>query len=147
MPSSHAQFVTYFAVYMTLFLFVRHVPTNPKLDTTSYFLTRVAVAAGVCLVAGGVATSRIYLNYHTPKQVLAGCAAGVLCAISWYVITSFLRTKGYVDWVLDLGISQLLRLRDLVVSQDLAEAGWQQWERERKLKRRGHSDHPSAKSD
>jgi dolichyldiphosphatase len=63
------------------------------------------------------------------------------------VITSFLRTKGYVDWVLDLGISQLLRLRDLVVSQDLAEAGWQQWERERKLKRRGHSDHPSAKSD
>ncbi|RHZ73386.1 hypothetical protein CDV55_108971 [Aspergillus turcosus] len=125
MPSSHAQFVTYFAVYLTLFLFVRHVPTNPKLDTTSYFLTRVAVAAGVCLVAGAVATSRIYLNYHTPKQVLAGCAAGVLCAISWYVITSFLRTKG----------------------QDLAEAGWQQWQRERKLKRRGHSDRSSAKSD
>jgi dolichyldiphosphatase len=147
MPSSHAQFVTYFAVYLTLFLLVRHVPTVPKPDTTSYFLMRVALAAGVCLGAGAVATSRIYLNYHTPKQVLAGCAAGVLCAVSWYVATSFLRTKGYVDWALDLGISQLLRLRDLVVSQDLAEAGWLQWERQRKLKRRGLSDELSAKSD
>ncbi|GIJ89975.1 dolichyldiphosphatase 1 [Aspergillus pseudoviridinutans] len=147
MPSSHAQFVTYFAVYLTLFLLVRHVPTVPKPDTTSYFLMRAVLAAGVCLGSGAVATSRIYLNYHTPKQVLAGCAAGVLCAVSWYVATSFLRTNGYVDWVLDLGISQLMRLRDLLVSQDLAEAGWQQWEKQRKLKQRGHSDHPSAKSD
>ncbi|EAW08723.1 phosphatase PAP2 family protein [Aspergillus clavatus NRRL 1] len=144
MPSSHAQFVAFFAVYLSLFLLVRHVP-NP--DSTSYFLMRVVLAIGLCLGASAVAVSRIYLNYHTPRQVLAGCAAGVFCAVSWYLVTGVLRANGYIEWALDLGVSRLARLRDLVVSQDLTEAGWQQWEAQRKLKRPGHSKRRPPKSD
>ncbi|KAB8209658.1 PAP2 superfamily protein [Aspergillus parasiticus SU-1] len=147
MPSSHAQFVAYFAVYLGLFLIFRHNPTHP--ESSFHILIRIVLAMGLSVGAGAVAISRIYLNYHTPKQVLAGCGAGIGCAFAWFLITAFLRTHGWIDWVLDLTISTQLRLRDLVVSEDLAEAGWQKWEAKRKLKRRGHisSDPRSPKTD
>ncbi|OGM50187.1 PAP2 domain protein [Aspergillus bombycis] len=147
MPSSHAQFVAYFAVYLGLFLTFRHNPTHP--ESSFHILIRIVLAMGLSVGAGAVAISRIYLNYHTPKQVLAGCGAGIGCAFAWFLVTAFLRTHGWLDWILDLTISTHLRLRDLVVSEDLAEAGWQRWEAKRKLKRRGHisSDHRSPKTD
>ncbi|OJJ43835.1 hypothetical protein ASPZODRAFT_876470 [Penicilliopsis zonata CBS 506.65] len=138
MPSSHAQFVTYFAIYISLFILFRHVPS----PTTGHsFLTRLFVAIAACVGAGAVATSRIYLNYHTPKQVLVGCAAGAFCAMSWFFITGILRSYGWMDWALEFSLARLLRIRDLVVSEDLAEAGWQRWESKRKLRQRTNSDH------
>ncbi|KAJ5936777.1 hypothetical protein N7466_003227 [Penicillium verhagenii] len=135
MPSSHAQFMTFFSVYLTFFLLFRHTPayatSYPFLGT----LLRGAVTLILLAVAGAVATSRIYLNYHTPRQVLAGCGAGVVCAFGWFVITGLLRRWGWIDWAVELTLSRLLRIRDLVVSEDLAEAGWQRWEVLR-LKRR-----------
>lgn len=98
---------------------------------------------GLCLGAAGVAVSRIYLNYHTPRQVLAGCGAGIVCACGWFVLTSLLRRWGVVEWIIDMTVARLLRIRDLLVSEDLAEAGWQRWE-DRRLKRR-HSE--ARKSD
>lgn len=147
MPSSHAQFVTYFAVYLGLFLVFRHNPSYP--ESSFHLLIRIALAVGLCAGAGAVAISRIYLNYHTPKQVLAGCGAGIGCAFTWFLVTAFLRAHGWIDWALDMAISNQLRIRDLVVSEDLAEAGWQQWEAKRKLKRRGQtsSDRRPPKTD
>ncbi|KAE8151224.1 phosphatidic acid phosphatase type 2/haloperoxidase [Aspergillus avenaceus] len=139
MPSSHAQFVAYFAVYLGLFLIFRHTPTPSHSGSPFHLLIRIVLAVALCVGAGAVAVSRIYLNYHTPKQVLAGCGAGVGCALAWFLVTAFLRTHGWIDWALDLTLSTHLRLRDLVVSEDLAEAGWQRWETKRKLKPRGHS--------
>ncbi|KAJ5622953.1 hypothetical protein N7490_011558 [Penicillium lividum] len=128
MPSSHAQFMTFFSVYLTFFLLFRHTPayatSYPKLGT----LLRASVTLILLAVAGAVATSRIYLNYHTPRQVLAGCGAGVVCAFGWFVITGLLRRWGWIDWAVELTVARLLRVRDLVVSEDLAEAGWQRWE-------------------
>lgn len=141
MPSSHAQFVAFFAVYLGLFLHLRHTPTA----SNSQIIPKVVLLLGIYFGAGSVAISRIYLNYHTPRQVLAGFAAGVVCAVSWYFVTGFLRTSGWIDWALDLGIVRHFRIRDLVVSEDLAEAGWERWKTKRTLRRRGHSTDSRAR--
>ena len=39
--------------------------------------------------------------------------------------------------------AKILRFRDLVISEDLVEAGWERWETRRKLKRR--ENHPALK--
>lgn len=96
----------------------------------------------LCIGAAGVAASRVYLNYHTPKQVLAGCTAGFVCACGWFMVTSLLRSSGLIEWAMETTVSRLVRIRDLVLSEDLAEAGWQRWESQR-LKRRGLSEKKS----
>ncbi|KAL2871353.1 phosphatase PAP2 family protein [Aspergillus lucknowensis] len=143
MPSSHAQFVAFFAVYMGLFLLFRHSP-NPVNQGQIF---RVVVSLGIALGATAVAVSRIYLTYHTTRQVLAGGAVGLLFAIAWFLFTAVLRSYGWVEWGLDYSIARFLRLRDLVVSEDLAEAGWQRWEAKRKSKRRENGGPPSSKID
>lgn len=142
MPSSHSQFVAFFAIYLSLFILYRHTPTLPNPRVMSWFL-----ALGLCAGAGAVALSRIYLNYHTPKQVWAGIAAGVFCAFSWFFVTWFLRTSGWIDWVLDLQLVRYMRIRDLVINEDLHEAGWQRWESQRSLRRRDRTNRSSSKSE
>ncbi|KAL8936552.1 MAG: hypothetical protein Q9216_004874 [Gyalolechia sp. 2 TL-2023] len=88
MPSSHAQFVAFFSVYLTLFLLIRHSP-HPS-DThkpTTY-------------------TQRVILSVWT-----------FLFAASW----------GWIQWALDRREATALRIRDLVVEEDLAESGWERW--------------------
>ncbi|OOF91182.1 hypothetical protein ASPCADRAFT_211466 [Aspergillus carbonarius ITEM 5010] len=146
MPSSHSQFMAYFAVYAGLFLIYRHNPALTQSGAMLHFWVRVFIALVLCIGAGAVAISRVYLNYHTPRQILAGCGAGVVCAFSWFFVTRLLRIHGWVDWALDLEVVRFFRVRDLVVSEDLVEAGWQRWEAKRKLKRKGVSDQMSSKS-
>lgn len=145
MPSSHSQFVAFFSVYLSLFLLFRHAPNLSTSHHAMTFFQRAGVSALACIGAVAVSFSRLYLNYHTPKQVLAGCAAGVVSSILWFLFVSCLRSYGWVDWALDLSLAQELRLRDLVVSEDLAEAGWQRFQVQRKLKRQADS-HASRKS-
>ncbi|KAK5704444.1 hypothetical protein LTS12_028304 [Elasticomyces elasticus] len=133
MPSSHAQFVAFFAIYLSLFLVFRHTFTYSTSRVVSNFTVRVVLAFILCLGAASVALSRIYLNYHTPKQVMVG----------W-----FLRSHGWIDWTLELSVARFMRIRDLVVSEDLAEAGWQRWNMRRRLNASGDSNtSPSRKSD
>lgn len=136
MPSSHAQFMTFFSVYLTFFLLFRHSQASASSYPNVAVLLRVLVMLTLCLGGAAVSVSRIYLNYHTPRQVLAGCAAGFVCACSWFLITSFFRRTGWIEWATELTVSRLLRVRDLVVSEDLVEAGWQRWDSQRS-KRRG----------
>jgi len=90
-----------------------------------------------------VAESRIYLNYHTPKQVFVGCAAGIICALGWFVVTSYLRHAGWIDWALDFEIARYFRIRDLVVSEDLVDAGWERWQNQKQ--KRGISNNAERK--
>ncbi|PYH48166.1 phosphatase PAP2 family protein [Aspergillus saccharolyticus JOP 1030-1] len=145
MPSSHAQFMTFFAVYAGLFLIVRHSPGLKRPASTIHLGVRIFISLVLCVGAAAVAVSRVYLNYHTPKQVLAGCAAGVSCAFAWFFITRQVRIFGWIDWMLDLQVSKFFRLRDLVVSEDLVEAGWQHSEAKRQSKRKGNSERRSKK--
>ncbi|KAK3069901.1 hypothetical protein LTR53_011411 [Teratosphaeriaceae sp. CCFEE 6253] len=135
MPSSHAQFVTYFSTFLTLFLLLRHNPHHPHASTThapTPYWQRLGLAVLSALGAGAVAQSRIYLNYHTPRQVYAGILAGMTCAAAWFVVVSTARHFGWVDWALDTPIARWLRLRDLVVNEDLVDAGWERWDLRRK---------------
>jgi dolichyldiphosphatase len=133
MPSSHAQFVAFFSLSLTLFLLFRHTPKpssayhTPLTLTSRAFLSSIAV-----LCASAVAASRIYLNYHTVEQVLVGCGAGAFSAIAWFSVTTLLRRQGWVEWAIDTRAARMLRMRDLVVEEDLAEAGWERWEVRRK---------------
>ena len=129
MPSSHAQFVAFFSLSLTLFLLFRHSPKPPSAFHTPLTLTSRALLSLIAvLCASTVAASRIYLNYHTLKQVLVGCGAGAFSAVAWFLATTLLRRQGWVEWGLDTKGARLLRLRDLVIEEDIAEAGWERWE-------------------
>ncbi len=140
MPSSHAQFATFFSLSLTLFLLFRHVPHQPNspynspTHTPTTVLERILLSTFALLGASLVAASRIYLNYHTPRQVLVGCLAGCISAIFWFAFTTFLRREGWIEWGLDTGLARMARMRDLVVGEDLVDAGWVRWE-ERRRKR------------
>ncbi|KAI8964009.1 PAP2-domain-containing protein [Daldinia sp. FL1419] len=132
MPSSHAQFVAYFAVSITLFLLFRHQPPSPRVrrrNHTPMSLTERAGWSALGLgMAAAVAWSRIYLNYHTEKQVVVGAAAGVVSAVGWFIITTIIRRSGWLAWALDTPIAKFFRVRDLVVEEDLCQAGWEKWD-------------------
>jgi len=149
MPSSHAQFVAFWAVGMGLFLLARHQPRANKGRRTEKkgsgwmgdveacahgewsVLERVMVTLAAMGLAGAVSWSRIYLGYHTEKQVLVGSAAGVVSAAGWFVITSIVRQMGLLSWALELPVARWFRIRDLIVEEDLCQAGWDKWEAKR----------------
>ena len=72
--------------------------------------------------------------FHKPRHGYVGLGAGVACAVAWFAITGLARRFGVVDWFLDLPLARWARLRDLVVNEDLVDAGWERWEK-RRLKR------------
>jgi len=129
MPSSHAQFVSFFSLSLTLFLLFRHMPKKSTASHTPLSLVARVGLSGLALVCAGlVAWSRIYLNYHTQKQVLVGTLAGAVSAVGWFAVTTFLRQSGLLAWVLKQDFVRLFRVRDLVVEEDLCQAGWEKWE-------------------
>jgi dolichyldiphosphatase len=128
MPSSHAQFVTFFSTYLSLFLLLRHRPHPTTTHTPTTLSERVFLSLLSLASAAAVATSRVYLNYHTPKQVAIGCGAGAVLAIAWFMTTTVLRRTGSLSWGLNLPLARAFRVRDLVVHEDLVDAGWGRWE-------------------
>jgi dolichyldiphosphatase len=133
MPSSHAQFVSFFSLTLALFLVFRHTPKPRTEEHTPLSLaSRVGLSGLAVGGAGVVAWSRVYLGYHTPKQVWVGCLAGAVCAVGWFAFTAVLRQYGVLSWILDLPVVRLFRLRDLVVNEDLVQAGWETWEEQRR---------------
>ncbi|ORY71220.1 PAP2 superfamily protein [Pseudomassariella vexata] len=132
MPSSHAQFVSYFAVSMALFLLFRHQPENAGVKRRNHkpmtMLERAVWSVLGLGMAATVAWSRIYLNYHTEKQVLVGCMAGTASAVAWFLFTTAIRRTGWLTWAVDHPVARFLRVRDLVVEEDLCQAGWEKWD-------------------
>ena len=139
MPSSHAQFVAYFSTFLTLFLLLRHEPhSHPHASSTHIptpFWQRLLLAIVALLCAAAVAQSRIYLNYHKPNQVYVGVAAGAVFAVGWFVATGAARKYGIVEWLLESPLARWARLRDLVVNEDLVDAGWERWQMRRRRER------------
>ena len=144
MPSSHAQFVSFFSVSVALFLLARHRPHPTHTHTPLPILERYAVSLLGLAFAAAVAASRVYLNYHTPKQVLVGCAFGVVIAIFWFAFTAYLRWSGWLDWALEHRLARYFRVRDLVITEDVVDAGWIRWE-DRRRKRQTESSGRKAR--
>ena len=94
------------------------------------------------MFAATVCASRVYLQYHTVSQVLVGCFVGVFTAIAWFGVTTVARRKGWIQRALESKGFVMLRVRDLVVEEDLAESGWERWKnvsKRRKLESVGGS--------
>ncbi|XP_072176724.1 dolichyldiphosphatase 1-like [Diadema setosum] len=99
MPSSHSQFMWFFATYLILFIYIRlHQPNN------NIFIEQVwrhLAAVGVAMLAFLVSFSRVYLMYHTPRQVVCGALLGVILAVPWFIITQVVLTPLFpylVSW-------------------------------------------------
>ncbi|RDA94414.1 hypothetical protein CP533_2221 [Ophiocordyceps camponoti-saundersi (nom. inval.)] len=132
MPSSHAQFLAFWSLSLSLFLLLRH---RPRDKMSSWPIAhRLLVSLLALALAALTAWSRVYLGYHSARQVVAGSAAGFVSAVGWYGVTASLRRWGCLAWALDSYPARALRLRDLVVCEDVCQAGWEKWERERRKK-------------
>ena len=64
--------------------------------------------------------------------MLVGCSAGAVLAVVWFVVVGWLRSSGAVEWGLDTAVARMMRMRDLVVEEDLVDAGWARWESRRR---------------
>ncbi|KAI8328444.1 PAP2 superfamily protein [Chlamydoabsidia padenii] len=119
MPSSHAQFVWYFATFGTIYL-LRHIqlttPVWKKLSVTCM----VVMACLVCW-------SRIYLGYHTLGQVVMGSVVGVGYGLVWYMAMEMVRARGYLTWFLNTSLARWLLLRDMRDIDNVLEWEYQYW--------------------
>jgi len=75
MPSSHSQFMGFFAAYYCSFALSR-LGHHSRLEVVGSCLMSCAAALAVCY-------SRIYLSYHTVGQVVAGSGLGIACGLLW----------------------------------------------------------------
>ncbi|GJQ85621.1 hypothetical protein Trydic_g20171 [Trypoxylus dichotomus] len=109
MPSSHAQFVWFFATYVIYFVFIRlhHMNNNTIMENIS----KILIISSSVLMALLVCIGRVYLQYHTVWQVLCGATIGALFATVWFALTYIVFTPLFpriVSW----RISEFLLLRD-----------------------------------
>uniref|UniRef100_A0A8C4QWY7 Dolichyldiphosphatase 1 n=1 Tax=Eptatretus burgeri TaxID=7764 RepID=A0A8C4QWY7_EPTBU len=85
LPSNHAQFIWFFCMYSLLFLYMR-------LRVTGRPLWRLLLVVVLLLIAVSVSYSRVYLLYHTSRQVCCGIMVGVGMAVAWFAFTQLILT-------------------------------------------------------
>ncbi|KAF6201041.1 hypothetical protein GE061_005488 [Apolygus lucorum] len=109
MPSGHAQFLWFFAVYVAYFVFVRLHQINN--NTTLDYFWKTVIVVGSFLIAILSSFGRIYLQYHTWQQVLCGAALGSFNGTIWFALVHFALTP-YFPYVASWKISEFMLLRD-----------------------------------
>lgn len=60
--------------------------------------------------------------------MFVGAAAGTVSAVGWFLVTTVVRRSGWLAWALENPVARFLRVRDLVVEEDLCQAGWEKWD-------------------
>ncbi|KAF9136249.1 hypothetical protein BGW39_003694 [Mortierella sp. 14UC] len=121
MPSSHSQFMAYFATYVVILMYRRTSASEP-------FIPHI-VSALVILWSALVVYSRVHLYYHTWQQVVAGTICGFLFAVIYYYIANgVLRSKGLFDWIVDHPLAKQLFIRDTYSVHNLAKFDWEMWQ-------------------
>ncbi|KAI5118761.1 hypothetical protein M0805_004847 [Coniferiporia weirii] len=122
-PSSHSQYMGYFASFLMMHLFFCH-----RFASTGYRvldqLWRGIVYAGLVAWAASVCYSRLYLTYHTPRQILWGAGVGVAFGVAMYTLAELVPTR--------FPHSPLGRLRAALLAHPIAtwlqiRDGWAVW--------------------
>ena len=109
---------TFFALFNTMYLLRR---------TTCPSLEKLVIIAALFGGSAAVAVSRVYLGYHTERQVLAGLTVGVVTGAVWWVVYEVaLEPIGRAVCKSWLGRALLLRDYSRVPNQAAME--WQQLE-------------------
>ncbi|KAK0546377.1 hypothetical protein OC861_004706 [Tilletia horrida] len=91
-PSSHSQFVGFFAAFFVCH-FVLHHPPPRKPRTLINTMRRIEHAIAIALIvvlSALVCYSRYYLMYHSVAQIVAGSIIGVALGLSYYYVTEHL---------------------------------------------------------
>lgn len=139
-PSSHSQYMAYFATFLILHLHFKHkfVPSGYRIvDQASQAFVYLAIVAW----ATTVAYSRYHLSYHSVSQILWGASIGIGFGLSFYTLTELIPTRRPNSllgkarrFLLTNPVSTWLRIRDgwAVWSDSGTEDQWQLWQRERR---------------
>ncbi|XP_065917021.1 dolichyldiphosphatase 1-like isoform X2 [Dysidea avara] len=108
MPSSHAQFMAFFATYLTLFLWIRiHSLSSGHMDV----IWKAIATFTAQVMAVIVCVSRVYLIYHTTSQVMWGALIGIVTGCCWFIIVQYFLTPVFPDIVCN-PIGEFFMLRD-----------------------------------
>ncbi|KAF9185819.1 hypothetical protein BGZ49_004241 [Haplosporangium sp. Z 27] len=125
MPSSHSQFMAYFATYTVILMCRRGIEPGSIIPQ--------AVCAAVTIWSSLVVYSRVHLYYHTWQQVLAGTICGIIFALIYYhIVNSVLRPLGLLEWIVDHPWAKQLHVRDTDAIPDLAKYDWEMWQQFRR---------------
>ncbi|VVC91881.1 unnamed protein product [Leptidea sinapis] len=83
MPSSHSQFMWFFSFYVLYFFIFRlhHLNNNNIISA----LWRVIIVSSCFMMALIVSIGRVYLEYHTRRQVVVGAIVGIVTATVWKI--------------------------------------------------------------
>ncbi|KAF3922638.1 Dolichyldiphosphatase [Orbilia brochopaga] len=132
MPSSHTQFMFFFATYISLWIALR--------NNAIQVAVKPLLLAVLPVLATAIAAARVYLHYHTTRQVLVGAGAGVVIGVGWFVATALMKGfAGGVIWdsLLENPISKALYIKDECVDVDLQRRDWEVWWAARMLGKQG----------
>jgi dolichyldiphosphatase len=131
MPSSHSQFMTFFALQVILYTHY-----NIRLDHNGikWFLYFPTVALAMLVMY-----SRVHLGYHTPEQVAVGSGIGIIYAVIWFWLTEYIRQRGLIDWLINLPICQAVYLRDARLIDNVAKWEYDAWKAKTSSLKEKHS--------
>lgn len=101
MPSNHAAFVAFTAIFSLLFAMRRC--GNMKGTSAVRSIKRWTPPFGAWVIAIGCAYSRVHLGYHTPNQVYAGFVLGCALGGIWYRLyeTAYVRNISKFEYCLN----------------------------------------------
>lgn len=111
MPSMHCQFVAFFALFLTMCLILRW-----RMSTflrVFYFTVIHGLLVATCV-------SRVYLMYHTVRQVIVGVVMGAILGVAWFVISN--RVSYYMNrFILHSSIAKYFCIRSLGHLEDATQ--------------------------
>lgn len=102
-PSSHSVYMAFFSIYITLLAARRF--------TFSTSFGRVFTMVLPWPFAVVVMYSRIYLGYHSPAQVFAGCCLGLMLGSVWFIIVNVVLVHTF-PVLEDLAICKFFCIKD-----------------------------------
>ncbi|KAK9455595.1 hypothetical protein V1511DRAFT_301295 [Dipodascopsis uninucleata] len=123
LPSSHAQFLAYFTTYVTLWMYFRAKHFS-RFKRKSRFL-------GLLSLTILVSYSRVYLFYHSWKQVLVGMTLGVCTGSLWFLACVLIRELGILEAILNTEPSRYFCIKDTSLYRSYVKDEFREWSRER----------------
>jgi len=149
MPSSHAQFAGFFAIYFVLLLQLR-LAFKPNLLRHLISLGVIVSSTLVCYSrfanlltwcdGGGihhtnqslVFADRVYLQYHTEMQVVVGVLVSAPVALFWFFLIEPLVKDRLFPLVSDTWLMRWLMVRDSSDVEDIFQFEYQNIQQRRK---------------
>ncbi|GBC00998.1 hypothetical protein RclHR1_04020024 [Rhizophagus clarus] len=120
MPSSHAQFIAYFTIFASVYLYYKITFRNNS--------WKFPIILGLILFSCLVSYSRIYLNYHTTKQVIIGNILGLTFAIFWYILLEkIIRPLGIFKIIIESRLARYFYIRDNSSIKDIIKIEYMNW--------------------